>query len=51
RERLDALYGSSARLELRRVDPRETEAVLDLPLESSAGADERGGAPGAGGAQ
>ncbi len=39
RERLDALYGSSARLELRRVDPRATEAVLDLPLESSASAD------------
>ena len=39
RERLDALYGSSARLELRRADPRATEAVLDLPLESSASAD------------
>ena len=51
RERLDALYGSSARLELRRTDPRATEAVLDLPLESSAGADERDGAPGTGGAQ
>ena len=51
RERLDALYGSSARLELRRVDPRATEAVLDLPLESSAGADERDGAPGTGGTQ
>ena len=51
RERLDALYGSSARLELRRADPRATEAVLDLPLESSAGADERDGAPGTGGTQ
>lgn len=51
RERLDALYGSSARLELRRVDPRATEAVLDLPLESSAGADERDGAPSTGGTQ
>ena len=51
RERLDALYGSSARLELRRTDPHATEAVLDLPLESSAGADERGGAPSTGGTQ
>ena len=51
RERLDALYGSSARLELRRADPRATEAVLDLPLESSAEADERDGAPGTGGTQ
>ena len=41
RERLDALYGSSARLELRRTDPRATEAVLDLPLEASASADAR----------
>jgi hypothetical protein len=34
RQRLDALYRGDATLELRRVDARETEAVLDLPLET-----------------
>ena len=33
RERLAALYGDDARLDLRQADARATEAVLDLPLE------------------
>jgi LytS/YehU family sensor histidine kinase len=34
RERLEALYGGDARLDLRRVQDRATQAVLDLPLEA-----------------
>jgi len=41
RERLDALYGQAAWLELRRADRRSTEAVLELPLESRDSADAR----------
>ena len=34
RQRLEALYGGDATLELHRRDDRATEAVLELPLEA-----------------
>ncbi len=51
RERLAALYGGDARLELRRAaDARATEAVLDLPLEARGSAAELQPAPAQGAA-
>ena len=35
RQRLDALFPGSAKLELRRAGPQATEAVLDLPVETA----------------
>jgi LytS/YehU family sensor histidine kinase len=46
RERLEALYGGDARLDLHRADEHATRAVLDLPLEARAGSGElAAGAP------
>jgi len=40
RDRLAALYGENARLELGRTGAQTTEAVLDLPLETGQGQDD-----------
>ena len=41
RERLEALYGGNASLDLHRADGNATEAVLDLPLETREFVEER----------